>query len=172
MSNKKPLIKTNIKFSDGLEGVKGRLYGFVTKQQGSWRGCRASEEKKKIVFVDPLIAGSIIPNMLYRCTLIPMQSNQGFITIHAQLVTFDACVVTEYDENAEVFIVTVKFGNQKVTYNPSRTDAANDIQVIADKLRKRLDLKNAIVVANDFTDSACLVKRLYTQSHDSKTIVS
>lgn len=58
-------IKTNIKFYKGLENVAYRLYGFVTKTNGSWKGCRETESKKKIVFVDPSIAKDIIPNMLY-----------------------------------------------------------------------------------------------------------
>ena len=47
-------IKTNIKFNKGLNGVESRIYGLVTKQNGSWRGCRETDDcKKKIVFVDP-----------------------------------------------------------------------------------------------------------------------
>lgn len=70
-------IKTNIKFYKGLENVADRLYGFVTKTNGSWKGCRETESKKKIVFVDPSIAKDIIPNMLYSCTLMPMRSETG-----------------------------------------------------------------------------------------------
>lgn len=40
-------IKTNIKFYKGLENVADRLYGFVTKTNGSWKGCRETESKKK-----------------------------------------------------------------------------------------------------------------------------
>ncbi len=40
-------IKTNIKFYKGLDNVADRLYGFVAKSNGSWRGCRETESKKK-----------------------------------------------------------------------------------------------------------------------------
>ncbi len=43
-------IKTNIKFYKGLDNVADKLYGFVAKSNGSWRGCRETESKKKIVF--------------------------------------------------------------------------------------------------------------------------
>lgn len=42
-------IKTNIKFYKGLENVADQLYGFVTKTNGSWKGCRETESKKNRV---------------------------------------------------------------------------------------------------------------------------
>ncbi len=67
-------IKTNIKFYKGLDNVADKLYGFVAKSNGSWRGCRETESKKKIVFVDTAIAKDIIPNTLYSCSLVPMRN--------------------------------------------------------------------------------------------------
>ena len=43
-------IKTNIKFYKGLDNVEDRLYGFVTKSNGSWRGCRDTKKKKEDSF--------------------------------------------------------------------------------------------------------------------------
>lgn len=156
-------IKTNIKFYKGLENVADRLYGFVTKTNGSWKGCRETESKKKIVFVDPSIAKDIIPNMLYSCTLMPMRSETGFITKSATILRFPATIKTICRKN--VFVVRITFGNKEIIYDPSSKEKRkNDIQVIAQLLRGRNDLENAIATAEDFIDNAFMVRRLYEQS--------
>lgn len=156
-------IKTNIKFYKGLENVADRLYGFVTKTNGSWKGCRETESKKKIVFVDPSIAKDIIPNMLYSCTLMPMRSETGFIAKSATILRFLATIKTICRKN--VFVVRITFGNKEIIYDPSSKEKRkNDIQVIAQLLRGRNDLENAIATAEDFIDNAFMVRRLYEQS--------
>lgn len=157
-------IKTNIKFYKGLGGVESRLYGLVTKVQGSWRGCRETDEcKKKIVFVDPSISKDIIPNALYICSLIPMRKEEGFIVKSAQLVKFKAIVETKITKN--VFRVSVKFGNKVIVYDPSSKEKRHkDIRGIAESLRKRVDVLDANGVAEDFLNSACIAKRMYEQS--------
>lgn len=156
-------VKTNIKFFKGLENVENRLYGFVTKVNGSWRGCRSDEKKKKIVFLDYAIEKDIIPNTLYHCSLIPMKSDSGFIAKTAKLIKFPATVSTACkDDN---YIVKVRFGNKVVTYDPACNDKKkNDIKAISDLLRKRVDLENSQDVAEEFINSAFLVRRLYEQS--------
>lgn len=157
-------IKTNIKFNDGLENVKGRLYGFVTKKDGSWRGCRVDEPKKKIVFVDSLLEPTIIPNVLYSCSLIPMESKHGFIAKSAKLLMFEANIFVSCDNKHGSFVVSVQFGNRKFVYNPaSSLSRERDIKAIADILRKRVDLKEAVSVAEEFINHAVVVKRLYAQ---------
>lgn len=156
-------IKTNIKFYKGLENVADRLYGFVTKTNGSWKGCRETESKKKIVFVDPSIAKDIIPNMLYSCTLMPMRSETGFIAKSATILRFPATIKTICRKN--VFVVRITFGNKEIIYDPSSKEKRkNDIQVIAQLLRGRNDLENAIATAEDFIDNAFMVRKLYEQS--------
>lgn len=159
-------IKTNIKFNKGLDNVKDRLYGFVTKINGSWKGCRDTEKKKKIVFVDPTIADSIVPNALYCCLLTPMANERnGFIATSAKLVQFQATLSTICRNN--VFLVTIKFGNKTIIYDPaSKERRKRDIQSIASNLRNRVDLVNAGEVAEDFISSACIVKRFYEQSQN------
>ncbi len=157
------IIKTNIKFLQGLNGDPNKLYGFITKVKGSWRGCREDIEKKKLVFPDKKIAGNIIPNALYKCTLIPMKQEQGFIAKTAKIIKFRASVVTIC--NDDQYQVEVRFGNRRIIYNPESTDQSrNDIQTIANHLRGRQDLENSYLVAEDFIDSAFMVKHIFNQT--------
>ena len=156
-------IKTNIKFYKGLDNAADRLYGFVTKSNGSWRGCRMTEGKKKIVFVDTAIAKDIIPNTLYSCSLTAMQNGNGFIAQSASMVRFKGTISTACRK--DIFLVRVQFGNKTIVYDPSSKKRRNrDIQTIADNLRNRLDLQDASEVAEDFISNACMIKRLYEQS--------
>lgn len=165
MINKKtPRIKTNIKFYKNLDNVEGRFYGFVTKTGNSWRGCRDTEERKKIVFIDPSIAKDIVPNVLYHCSLIPMNNDKGFIVKAATLLKFEGNIITNYREDKNIFTVSVKFGNKLIIYDPSSKEARKrNIQAIAENLRNRLDLQNANEIANEFVNNACIIKRLYQQ---------
>lgn len=157
MSNR---IKTNIKFYKGLNDAEDRIYGFVTKVNGSWKGCRESEAKKKIVFVDESIAPSILPNTLYHCVLIPMKTGNGFVALSAKILKFKATIATI--SHKDTFVVAVKFGNKEIIYDPSSRDVKrNDIVTIANIIRKRDDLKDAHTTAEDFIDNALMAKRLY-----------
>lgn len=160
----KQIIKTNIKFYTDLDNEKGRLYGFITKTNGSWRGCRETEQKKKIVFVDPSIKDKIMPNALYSCSLIPMNNDNGFIAMTAKLIQFKASVITNCKDDSDIFNVLVKFGNKVIIYDPSSKEPRKkNIAKIAENLRKRLDLENGHAVAEDFINNACIVQRLYKQ---------
>ena len=108
-------IKTNIKFYKGLDNVADKLYGFVAKSNGSWRGCRETESKKKIVFVDTAIAKDIIPNTLYSCSLVPMRNEGGFIAKSATIIKFPGTVATVCRKN--VFLVRITFGNKEYIYD-------------------------------------------------------
>lgn len=159
-------IKTNIKFYKGLNNMQDRLYGFVTKSNGSWKGCREGVVKKKIVFVDPAIATDITPNVLYSCSLIPMRNDEGFIVKSASVIKFTGLITSTCRKN--VFFVKVRFGNKEIIYDPSsKENRKRDIQAIASHLRSRVDLENAHDVAEDFISSACIVKRLYDQHQDN-----
>ena len=154
-------IKTIIKFKRGTEGINtGKVYGFVTKKDGHWLGCRETENKKKIVFVDPSVSKSIQENVPYHATLIPMHSEQGFIATAVTQVKFDAKIITRMTKG--VYKVMVKFGIKTIIYDPtSKQDRYTNIPEIADHIRHRNDLKDPLQVAEDFTDSACLVRSLY-----------
>lgn len=153
-------IKTNIKFQKGLNNSEERLYGFVTKVKGSWRGCRGTDtEKKKIVLLDVRLAEKVIPNVLYHCSLIPMRSDGGFVAVSATLIRFEAVIETVYQNNA--FMVTVKFGGKTLIYDPSSTERRKtSIKQIAETIRKRVDLENPDQVAEDFINTACMLKQL------------
>lgn len=156
-------IKTNIKFYKGLDNIADRIYGFVTKVNGSWRGCRKEDEKKKIVFVDASIAKDIIPNVLYSCSLIPMRNDEGFIVKSATVIKFEGLIRATCNKN--VFVVSVKFGNKLYIYDPSSKEGRkNDIKAIADILRNRIDLVDAFNVAEEFVNAACMVKHMYNQT--------
>ena len=157
-------IKTIIKFKRGTEGINiGKVFGFVTKKGGHWRGCREADEcKRKIVFVDPSISKSIQENVPYNVTLMPMHSEQGFVAIAATQVKFEAKIITRMANGA--FMVMVKFGIKTIIYDPSSNfERYNNINEIADHIRHRIDIKDPIQVAEDFIDSACLVKELYSK---------
>ena len=156
-------IKTNIKFYKGLGGAESKIYGLVTKINGSWRGCREADEcKKKIVFVDPSVSSDIVPNVLYSCSLVPMKKEEGFIAKSAQIIKFKAIIETKMTKS--VFRVSVKFGNKLFVYEPDSNEKRHrDINAIAEALKKRVDLIDANQTAEDFISSACIVKRLYEQ---------
>lgn len=156
-------IKTNIKFYQGLDKVENRMYGFVTKVNGCWRGCRDTEAKKKIVFIDSKIINTIVPNMLYSCSLVPMRNDGGFIAKTATPIRFKATITTSCRGKSHQ--VKVRFGNKMLIYDPTSSEKRKrDIKAIADDLRTRLDLENGQMVAEDFINNACIVKRLYEQS--------
>lgn len=155
-------IKTNLKFK---RDEKGELYGFVTKtDNGSWRGCREDEVKKKIVLTDKHLGQSMQENVLYQVVLIPMRSDSGFIAIQAKLVQFTAKIETETRHGE--YKVVVKFGNKVVTYNPQSTDnRRNNPQAIAKYLRERVDLKYSNAVAEEFINCACLLLCIYNKNN-------
>lgn len=159
-------IRTIIKFKRGSEGInKGKVYGFVTKKEGHWIGCREDEQpkKKKIVFADSSISKSIIENVPYKVSLTPMNSGHGFIATTATQVLFNARIITRM--SGDVFKVLVKFGIKTIVYDPTnKEDKYNSITGIANLIRHRTDLNNPMQVAEDFTDSACLVRDLYKRS--------
>ena len=89
-----------------------------------------------------------------------MHSEQGFIATAATQVLFDAKIITRMSKG--VFKVLVKFGIKTVMFDPSsKLERYNSITGIADLIRHRTDLKDPMQVAEDFIDSACLVRDLY-----------
>lgn len=154
------IIKTNIKFYKGLDGISEKVYGFVTKVGSSWLGCRQNVEKKKIVFVDPMLEAKIVPNRLYKCSLEPMRDGGGFIAKSATLVKFKATIASVCKHGT--YKVYVKFGNKQIVYAPSSEDKhKSDIRRISNLLQERIDLHSPEKVIEEFVDSACMVKMLY-----------
>lgn len=163
MTQKTQKIKTNVKFQ---KTDAGQFYGFVTKNQnGSWRGCRESDDcKRKIVLVDPLASQDMSENTLYKVVLIPMRDGKnGFIATKAEAVKFEGKIEVELDDNT--FRVSVKFGHKTLVYDPTSSSPKNrNIQAIAELIKSRQDLKDNFKVAEEFLDSACLVNSLYKRT--------
>lgn len=156
------LIKTIIKFNKKDDAHDDKLYGFVTKINGSWRGCRDTEKKKKVVLLDAWLIDKIVPNVPYKCTLSPMKYGKGFVAIFAKPLKFDEkiSVIGRPGRN----VVLVRWGCKTLTYNPaSDKEYERDIQKIANNLRKRHDLNDPARAAEEFINEALLVKRLYDQ---------
>ena len=104
-------IKTNVKFV--MSERDGSPIGYVTKINGAWKGCRGNDQcKKKIVLVDKELGKRIVPNCLYKVVIIPMLHNDGFVTIHAEIVKFTATVTTNID--GDFPSVSVTFGNKTI----------------------------------------------------------
>lgn len=155
------VIKTNIKYSKSPEG---KLYGFVMKSKdGSWRGVREDcKDKKKIVLVDPMAEKDIKPNLLYHSALVPMKSDNGFICLNADLVKFTAKIKSFNIPEHQYFRVEVRFGQKTIKYDPSsKNKKINDMQAIADMLRKREDLLDSMEVADRFLDAATVALTCY-----------
>ena len=156
-------IKTIIKFQRGTEGInKGKIFGFVTKQNGHWRGCRSTDEcKKKIVLIGPKVPKQLLMNTPYNVTLEPMFSENGFIAISATPIKFDGKIITKVNKGE--FKVICKFGMKTIMYDPTSNNKKHTcINDIANIIRHRVDLPPQ-QVAEDFVDSACLVKSMYNR---------
>lgn len=152
-------IKTYLKFSKSE--VNGSPVGYVTKNKGSWKGCRDTDRcRKKIVLVDKILSKRILADTLYQVTLVPMIEHDGFVAVSAEIVQFDATVTTHTERGN--LKVEVRFGNKNFIYDPSSHDRTrSDIGIIIGNLSKRLDIKNMDSVLADFIDSAELVRRTY-----------
>ena len=151
-------IKTCIKFKRSK--LNQSLIGFVTKCQASWRGCRENDDvQKKIVIADYQISQSMLPEVLYRVTLVPMKTENGFIAIQADVVKFSAFVsiVKKYGH----YMVIVKFGNKTIFFDPKgKNKKQNDYGKVLGTLSNRVDIKDPEIVISDFAQAALEVKRL------------
>lgn len=155
-------IKTNVKFV--MSERDGSPIGYVTKINGAWKGCRGNDQcKKKIVLVDKELGKRIVPNCLYKVVIIPMLHNDGFVTIHAEIVKFTATVTTNID--GDFPSVSVTFGNKTIVYDPSSYDRnRSDMSCVIKTLSQRIDIKDMDSVIADFIDSAELVRRTYLET--------
>jgi len=155
------MIKTNLKFK---KGDNGQYYGFVTRVGASLRGCLETDScQKSIVFADKALT-AIIPNVLYRTTLIPMNDKKhGFIAVNVDVVKFKARVETFISD--DTFKVEVKFGNKTISYNPaSKSKMYSSISHIADLLSNRVDIMYPGETVNDFLEAASIVLAYYKDS--------
>ena len=118
--------------------------GYVSQntKTGKVNGVRVdSHYPKRVCIVDAKINYLIIPGVLYRVTLIPMKSKQGYIVIEAEPYQFKATIKTNYIPKT-LYQVEVCFGQRKIVFDPldGRKSCRNSIKGVAEQLSKRFDI--------------------------------
>lgn len=159
---KTPRIYTKLKFI--RSEITGSTISFVSTNPESGRIMgvrRESEVPKKICIADKLLATSIILDVLYDCTLIPMKDKDGYIVIEAEPAQFIASITTTYIKNT-IYLVEVKFGNKKIRFDPfdGRKKSVKNFAACRAVLEKRVDVKNVMQVVEDFERAAKNILRL------------
>lgn len=149
-------VYTKLKFVKS--DITGATVSFVSQNPKTGRICgvrQDSQYPKKICMVDKAIAGQIILNALYDCTLIPMTDKNGYVVIAAEPVQFKATVETTYIKN-NVYLVEVKFGNKVIRFDPfnGRKESVKSFSACKSVLEKRIDVKDIIQVVEDFEKAA------------------
>lgn len=154
-------IKTYLKFQRS-ERDKVSLVAYVQKENGSWKGCHESDKcKKKVVLADSQIAQTLLENVLYNATLIPMKERMGFVAISAEPVKFPATIETFIDDDGR-YAVDVRFGHKLITYEPdSKLENRRSISGIIETLERRIDIKHPEQVIADFKEAAEIVFAYY-----------
>lgn len=157
-------IKTYLKFQRS-ERDKVSFVSYVRKENGSWKGCHESDDcKKKIVLVDAGIAVTILDNVLYNTTLVPMKECMGFVAISAEPVKFQARIDTFIEDDK--YAVEVRFGHKLIVYDPSsKQENRRSIDGIIQILSRRIDIKEPERVICDFKESAETVLAYYKADH-------
>ena len=157
-------IKTYLKFQRS-ERDKTSLVSYVRKEKGSWKGCHENEDyKKKIVLVDASTSLTMLENVLYDVTLVPMKQRDGFVAISAEPVRFPARIDTIIDDSR--YAVEVRFGHKLIVYDPaSPMDNRRSIDGIIQVLSRRIDIREPERVVSDFKEAAETVLAYYRADH-------
>lgn len=143
----------NIKFTKNKQS--GFLAGYVTKQNGSWKGCRADDPRnKKIVLPGQEVKSGLMENVLYRTKVIPMKEKDGFVAIKVEPVQFDARIETVFI--GKKYRIEVRFGNKTLVYDPfcKKNQQRSDMAKFRKTLESRPDIKDLQQVVDDFLDMA------------------
>jgi hypothetical protein len=167
--NERPVIErsqriyTKVKFTKSEQ--TGAYIAFVSKSRTTRRieGVRKdSDLPKKICIISQTLAKTIVPNILYKVTLIPMTEKDGYIAIEATPASFRATIETTYIKGA-VYKMEIKFGNQTILFDPvdGRQESTRTIRGVKGVLEKRMDVKNLPQVIEDFLSQANLLMNYY-----------
>ena len=145
-------IKTKLKFikSDRTESWVG--FVSINTKTGYIKGVREDAKgPKKVCIVTHELEPIIEPNVLY-------DEKAGYIVVAAEPHAFDARITSTVVKNA-VYLVEVKFGNKTIKYDPldGVKDSVRTIDGVVDELSKRKDIKNLLLVIDDFCKSANIV---------------
>ena len=156
-------VFTKLKFTKSNETGAYVAYASRHPVTQKWHGVRASSEFPKVICVlDKKLAWTILPNVLYDVTLIPMAEKTGFVAIRATPCEFKATIETSYFPGIR-YRAYVKFGNKRIVFDPYEGDKESRWTVTACRavLEKRVDIKNLAQVIEDFTDAAdAILKRM------------
>ena len=137
-------IHTLLKFIKSPQS--GQMVSYVSANPitGQIKGVRGDSKYPHVIVVcSPSVAQIIIPNVLYKASLVPMNRSHGYVCISAEPQQFDASVSIEY-EPREKYHVLVSFGNKTMLYDPlrGRKSTVLTLQGFIDTLQRRLDIKN------------------------------
>ncbi len=177
-------IHTKLKFIKSDRN--GAIIGFISQNpvNNVFAGVRQdSPYPKKIVITDREMANTIMVNMLYDCTLIPMKPvvNEktgeehipGYIAIEATPVQFKAKVATQYIRGVK-YTVEVSFGNKTIRFDPFRgqKESVKSLAACRAVLEKRCDVRDLLDVLEDFNTAANnlleLMKKDMRQIHNQR----
>lgn len=153
-SNIPPKILTvNMKFEK--DDVTNKIIGFVTHTShngnSQWRGCRSSDNiKKMIVLIGAQINETIIPGVLYRTKIRRARYCGNFIAFSAKPVLFKGVITTEFDmEDNPQLVLT--FGGKKIIYSPSHPNPAySSLDTVTSHIMHRFDVEDAYEVSQRF----------------------
>ena len=149
-------VYTKLKFIKSEQS--GALVSFVSQNPKTNRICGVRQDSKypkKICIADQKFANILLTNVLYDCTLIPMNQKNGYVVIFAEPVQFTARIETTHVKKS-IYMVEVKFGNKTIRFDPfsGSKESVKDFAACKAVLEKRVDVKNILQVVSDFEAAA------------------
>lgn len=158
-------IQTFLKFKLSMLDGKPKYVGFVyVTAQGRYMGCRENDEThaKKICVVSRKLASTILPEVLYRCLIIPMRGKDGFVVISAIPNQFKATIETSYIPKA-VYQIRIRFGQKTILFDPKdgKKDCVRTMQGVVKELSSRVDIDQLETVIRNFEEQAAVLLRYF-----------
>lgn len=155
-------VYTKLKFTYSEES--GALVGFVSQNPVTGRICgvrQDSDYPKKICIVDRELTKGLLTNVLYDCTLIPMNHKNGYVVVEAAVTQFKARVTSTYIKGC-IYLVEVKFGNKVIRFDPHNATkkSVKDKDACKAVILERVDIKDVMQVAEDFERAAKKILKL------------
>lgn len=149
---KKLEIHTLLKFVQSEHNSSMVSYVSTNPVNGQVKGVRAdSEFPHKIVVCAQAIQPVILAGVLYRATIVPMNSGKGYVCKEAEPVQFKATVKTNYVPK-ESYQIVVSFGNKALVFDPFKGKKASVLTTMGfvDLLEHRVDLQDQDKVVMEF----------------------
>ena len=162
-NRRKVEIHTLLKFTKSQQSDQLVSYVSANPVTGQIKGVRGDSKYPHVIVVcSPSVTPVILPNVLYKVTLVPMNKSRGYVCVSAEPQQFIATVNIEY-EPREKYNIIVSFGNKTMLYDPlmGRKSTVLTIQGFIDTLQRRLDIKNIdSVLAEVSLAASALNKRM------------